>query len=279
MWLCGSAVAEPSLEHNGTMRWKIDAPWFGGWSGLEISNGGTRMSVISDRGRLLNAVLERSSGRLTGVGVINETRLNSASGARLRKKNSDVEGIAIDSDGTAFVSFEHRHRIMEIDLQNGRTTNQIKLPFANALGANAGVEALAIGPDGTLFAVAEQSPAGDAPFPLYAYASGQWRISAYIPQRGPFLPVGADFDPYGRLWLLERATTPLGFRSRIRMFVLDSSSAREYMLMTSIPARYDNLEGISVWPDPHGQLHVSMISDDNFFRLQRTHIVEYVVQE
>jgi hypothetical protein len=147
------------------------------------------------------------------------------------------------------------------------------------LGDNAGVEALAIGPDGTLFALPEKAPDAGKPFPLYAYQNGDWRIAARIPQRGPFVPVGADLDPSGRLWLLERAATPLGFRSRVRMFVLDPANAREYTLMTSFPARFDNLEGISVWQDAQGQLHVTMISDDNFFRIQRTQIVEFTVVE
>lgn len=277
--LCGSALAEPTLRSNGVLRWQLDAPWFGGWSGIEVSEQGRRMIVISDRGQLLDAVLRRSGGEITGVGVRNTVRLGRASGGRLRNKAGDAEGLAVADDGNAFVSFEHRHRIMQLDLATGRTSGRINLPFASALGNNSGVEALAIGPDGTLYALAEKAPTGDQPFPLYAYAKGEWRIAAQIPQRGPFVPVGADFDPYGRLWLLERTATPLGFRSRVRLFVLDPAAPREYTMMTSIPARYDNLEGISLWQDARGRLHLTMISDDNFFRIQRTQIVEYLVRE
>ena len=168
---------------------------------------------------------------------------------------------------------------MRVDLATGRTYDRIKLPFENTLGDNSGVEAMAIGPDGTLYAITETAPAGGQPFPLYAYTNGQWRVSARIPQRGPFVSVGADIDSKGRLWLLERATTPLGFRTRVRLFVIDPRAPREYTVLTTIPACHDNLEGISVWDDPRGQMHVTMISDDNFFQLQRTQIVEYTVRE
>jgi hypothetical protein len=277
--LCGNVVAEPSLRLNGVMRWQLDAPWFGGWSGIEITDQGNGMTVVSDRGHLVDASLQRATGQLSGISVRSSNRLTNASGVRMGKRASDAEGLAIAPDGTAYLSFEHRHRIMQLDLGTGRTSGKIGLPFANQLGQNSGVEAVAIGADGTIYALAEEAPAAGQPFPLYAYANKKWHIAARIPQRGPFVPVGADFDPAGRLWLLERALTPLGFRSRVRMFVLDAENALEHTLLTTIPARYDNLEGISVWEDADGQLHVTMISDDNFFRIQRTQIVEYIVEE
>ncbi|MEH6740141.1 MAG: esterase-like activity of phytase family protein, partial [Sulfitobacter sp.] len=164
-------------------------------------------------------------------------------------------------------------------LMTGRTSGRINLPFKDTMGENSGVEALAISADGTLFAMAEQAQSGGAPFPLYAYKNGAWRVSAHIPRRGPFRPVGADFDTKGRLWLLERAVTPLGFRSRIRLFIIDPNAPSEHTLLTTIPARYDNLEGISVWNAKDGQMHVTLISDDNFMHILRTQIVEYTVAE
>lgn len=261
------------------MRWKINAPWFGGWSGIEVTDNGAQMTVISDRGQLLRARLRRSNGVLTGVSVQSTTQLGRSGGGRLRKKASDAEGLAIADSGRAFVSFEHRHRVMQADLATGRTRGRIALPFQNALGNNAGIEALAVGPDGTLFAVAEQPAPDGGPFPLYAYSGGKWRVSARIPKRGPFVPVGADFDSKGRLWLLERAATPLGFRNRVRMFVIDPRAPREVDVLTTIPGHYDNLEGISVWDDPSGQMRITMVSDDNFMRVLRTQIVEYTVRE
>ena len=279
VWLCGGALAEPSLRADGALRWQLTAPWFGGWSGLEVRDQGTRMTVVSDRGHLLEAELLRTAqGRIGAVSVQRATRLGRSTGGRLRKKASDAEGLAIGRDGRAFVSFEHRHRIMEVDLATGRTSGRIALPFQNTLSDNAGIEALAIRDDGTLFALAEQPPQRGASYALYAYADRRWRVTARIPHRGPFVPVGADFDSKGRLWLLERTATPLGFRSRIRLFAF-APQPREYTLLTTIPARFDNLEGISVWDDARGRTRITMISDDNFLVLQRTQLVEYLVRE
>jgi hypothetical protein len=277
--LCASVQAEPSLKQNGALRWERPEPWFGGWSGIEITDNGSQMTVISDRGQVTQTRLQRSNGRISGIGVLSSKRLGKSAGGPLHKKANDAEGLAIASDGTAFVSFEHRHRIMRTNLATGLTGGRIELPFKNAMGDNSGVEALAINADGTLLAVAEQPQDGGGPFPLYAYKNGAWRVSAHIPRRGPFRPVGADFDAKDRLWLLERAVTPLGFRSRIRLFIIDPSTPREYTLLTTIPAHYDNLEGISVWNDEDGQMHVTLISDDNFMRILRTQIVEYTVSE
>jgi hypothetical protein len=41
----------------------------------------------------------------------------------------------------------------------------------------------------------------------------------------------------------------------------------------------DNMEGISVWRDGDGRTRVTLISDDNFFPLQQTMLVEYVLAE
>lgn len=261
------------------MRWKLDAPWFGGWSGIEITGNGTEMTVLSDRGHLVEATLLRQRGSISGVILDSSNRLTKSSGGRMSKIGSDSEGLAIDDNGRAHISFEHRHRIMATNLGNGRTSNRIDVPFKNTMKDNSGIEALAVGPDGTLFAIAETPPSGGKPYPLYAYQNGKWRISARIPQRGSFVPVGADFDSRGRLWLLERTVTPLGFRSRIRLFDFQPGAAREYVMLTTIPARFDNLEGISVWDDPSGRMHLTMISDDNFLPIQRTQIVEYRIIE
>jgi hypothetical protein len=38
---------------------------------------------------------------------------------------------------------------------------------------------------------------------------------------------------------------------------------------------HDNLEGISVWQTPAGELIMTLVSDDNQRRFQRTELVEY----
>ena len=81
-------------------------------------------------------------------------------------------------------------------------------------------------------------------------------------------------------YLLERGFTGFGFRSRVRRFELSAHGfGPEETLFESPVWRHDNLEGIGVWRDGAGQIVLTMISDDNFFAIQRTELVEYIVPE
>ena len=49
----------------------------------------------------------------------------------------------------------------------------------------------------------------------------------------------------------------------------------EQTLFETPMGMFDNLEGLSVWRDATGALRATMISDDNFFFLQQTQIIEF----
>ena len=115
------------------------------------------------------------------------------------------------------------------------------------------------------------------PFPVYRY-DGTWRIPFHLPRRGDFLPVGMDFGPDGKLYLLERHFSGLSFSSRIRRFDLRGDRVtREEVLLTTAGGRFDNLEGIALWQTPGGETRITLISDDNFKFFQRTELVEFAV--
>ncbi|MEM6304311.1 MAG: esterase-like activity of phytase family protein [Pseudomonadota bacterium] len=274
----GAAGAEPRLRETSRLVWRIDASWFGGISGLELSDGGTAAILITDRGSLVTARIGRENDALKRVDLLTRNLLASTGGTPFRGKSADAEGLALGAGGTLFVSFEHRHRVMRFE-PSGRAVTLPAHPDFIRFGENAGLEALALHPDGRLFCLPEELGSGARMFPLYAFDGQAWQITARIPARGPFLPVGADFDASGRLYLLERATTPLGFRSRIRRFDLNPALATEEELFRSTPGRYDNLEAIALWQDPAGQQRVTVIADDNFLPIQRTQIVDFVLEE
>ncbi|MGB5865262.1 MAG: esterase-like activity of phytase family protein, partial [Sulfitobacter sp.] len=238
IFLSGSSGwADPVLQFKSAVSWTLDTPWFGGWSSIELGSNGTELTIISDRGQILRADIERSSGGQTQITVRNTVRLKNERVGQSGKKSNDAEGLAIGPGGRAFISFEHAHRIMQVDLDTGKTCCRIVLPFTRNLQPNKGIEALAINPDGLLHAIAERTPKGSATFPLYRYANDSWQIIAQITKRGPFLPVGADFDAAGRLWLLERAVTPVGFRNRIRLLTLTADTVTERTILTTLPGR------------------------------------------
>ncbi len=274
-----AAQAEQGLRVMSNVIWAQNDAWFGGFSGIEISNDGATMTVVSDKGRIVRAkMLRDTSGTLSAIQVTSSVAMTDPSGRFLKGNHTDAEGLAQDAQGSLFVSFEHKHRVMRINPATGRTAPLPQSPDYNLFGPNAGLEALAVHPDGRLFALPEAADRAGF-FPVYALDGESWRIVARIRKRGPFLPVGADFDRDGRLYLLERTVTPLGFRSRIRRFDLDAAALGELTLFSTTPARFDNLESLSVWTDPHGKTRLTAISDDNFLPIQRTQIVEFTLTE
>jgi len=280
VFLSSSASAggdKASLTIDSEFIWEHPANWFGGLSGVEILADGQTMVIVSDRGRIIEAELLRTNGLLTSVTITHSVALRDETGKILVKPFSDAEGLAVSKDGKIYISFEGQHRVATLDLRTGVTVLMAPFPKANLLADNGGFEALAINPDGAVMAVPEQFPA--TTFPLFAYRNSEWTIAAEIPKRGPFLPVGADFDENGRFYLLERAVTPLGFRTRVRRFDFNGASPQETTLMQSLPSRFDNLEGISVWQDASGKTHLTLVSDDNFLPIQKTQIVEFSVSD
>jgi hypothetical protein len=142
---------------------------------------------------------------------------------------------------------------------------------------NAALEALAIAPDGMLYTLPEQTAQHDQPFPVYRFRNDQWENTLTIPREGSFLPVGADFGPDGRFYLLERDFRGLsGFASRLRRFTLTDAGFVDAKTLLETPVGlHDNLESVSIWRDAAGHLTASMVSDDNFNLLLRTEIAEY----
>ncbi|MDQ7070989.1 MAG: esterase-like activity of phytase family protein [Rhodobacterales bacterium] len=273
----GSATAQNLARFLGSYEWTSEAEGFGGFSGLELSSDGRGFVAISDRGQITRGHIIRDSEEIVRVTFDPLQPLVDVAGAPLIGKDADAEGIAVDSNGRVFVSFElGQHVYAYGDLAEPA----VKLPqhadFPNMI-KNSGLEALAIDRNGQLYTLPERSGHKARAFPVYRYHAGKWDIPFRIPRVDDFLPVGADFGPDGWFYLLERDFTGLGFRSRVRRFDVrdDRINAVEVLLETST-GTHDNLEGLAVW-EAEGEIRLTMISDDNFKFFQRTELVEYAV--
>ena len=253
-------------------RWIEDDPRFGGLSAIEITDNGTRLTAISDRAMFVRArILRDDNGDITGVTDTQFTALQPATG----RQPPDSEGIA-QKDGITFVSVEASHRILRFGDITTRPTALPQHPDFAGLQPNSSLEALAIDAQGTLYTIPERSGRMTRPFPVYRFRDGAWDIPFTIPRRGEFLISGADIGPDGRLYLLERHFTGLGFQTRVRRFDLNGGS--EETLFTTTTGTHDNLEGISIWTSPKG-LRMTLVSDDNFRFFQRTELVEYHISD
>ncbi|MFT4149915.1 MAG: esterase-like activity of phytase family protein [Paracoccaceae bacterium] len=276
--LNGEGAAEDS-GFIGRFVWRSDQVKFGGYSSIDLRDGGARFIAVTDRGWWSHGRLIRDAqGRITGIDAAPQARLKNTDGKPLRGYPSDAEGLAVAPDGTAFLSFEGPARVWRFPGGLDGLPEPLPSPreFA-AMPKNEGLEALAIGPDGALYTLPEDSRS-TRPFPLYRFRDGKWDVAFRISRAGLYVPVGADVGPDGRLYVLERAfTSPLtGFSSRIRRFDLSSTgeTAGETLLVTP-HFRFGDLEGISVWRDAANGLRATMIADDNFSMFLSTEIVEY----
>ncbi|MCO6383680.1 esterase-like activity of phytase family protein [Oceanicola sp. 502str15] len=257
---------------------------FGGFSGIEVSDDGTRFWALSDRAALAEGRLVRNgAGRLTGVEITGHSRLTDPDGHAVNGYESDAEGLARRADGRFYVSFEGYHRIWtwrgEDIMQGGEAAWLPRHPDFKTLQNNSALEALAISPDGALYTLPERSGSYSTPFPVYRYAEGAWAKVGAVERQGEWLPVGADFDDRGRLTLLWRHFTGYGFSSRITRHEMTGSIWPARVLYETNPLTHGNLEGLSLWRDADGQLRAVMVSDDNFKGYQRSEIVEVLLPD
>jgi hypothetical protein len=247
--------------------WFETDPAFGGFSAIELHDGGETFTAVSDRGHWAKGALVRQDGRLAAVTLIALGPLLGVEGRPLDGEDVDAEGLAVDAEGRFYVSFEAFHRIRRYDAIDARPEAVPRNPHFRRLQANSGLEALAIDADGTLYAIPERSGAEARPFPVHRLRDDAWDRSLRLPRSGTFLVAGADFGPDGRLYLLERDFEWLGgFATRIRRFALGEGGfdAGETLLETDFGSP-DNFEGVSVWRDAEGATRVTLIADDNFF--------------
>lgn len=274
--LFGAVPAWSEATLIGRYIWNDSATNFGGISGIEVSSDGQSFTAIGDRGIILSGYFHRENGAITGISRGAISRLLHPDGSRLRHALRDSEGLAIGPGGTAFIAFEGRHRVWAYPTHNGAPTRLPRHPDFREMQGNSSLEALAIGPDGSLYTMPERSGLQSRPFPVYRYRNGRWDQPFSIPRRGKFLIVGADVGPDGRLYVLERDFTGFGFRSRVRRFDLRGGS--EEFVFQSGNATHGNLEGISIWRAPDG-LRMTMVADDNFRFFQQTEVVEYHISD
>ena len=269
--------AAAELEHLQTFQWTYNDTAFGGLSGLWVSPDGSRIASISDRGHYAEGRIERTDGRITDIQVDRFEPLPGRDKPTVTGILRDAEGLAIDSNGRRFVSFEGNPRIWRYDTFTTKPEWTHKWDRFWKLQRNSGLEALAIDADDTIYAIPERSGKWERPFPVYRLKNGAWDDQLRLPREGKFLVVGADFGPDGKLYLLERQFEWIGgFRNRIRRFSMNATGfdVGETLLETRVSG-YDNLEGISVWTDLKGDTIVSLVSDDNFSVFQSSQIVEF----
>lgn len=271
-------VLADTAQFVSSYTWPAQTKDHGGFSGIEVSDDGKRFTVIGDRGAIVEGVFIRENQVIRGV-KSTLRKIKNRQNMPLSKRQSDAEGLAIHSDGRVYISFEHRHRVWDYQQIDSIAQKLPKHRDFKRFSGNDGLEALAIAPDGTLYALPEKTTKSG--LKIYRYRDGKWKIPFRIPATKGFKPVGADFGPDGRFYLLERNFKGVfGFENRVRRFDISGNNISRGEVVLQTPAgRHGNLEGIALWRDAGGNIRLTLVADDNFNYFQRSEFVEYRLQE
>jgi len=278
--LLGSAAAgAPRAEFVGHFAWKVADDKFGGISGLELADDGTSFTVLSDRGRVFAGQFVRDeAGSVIGADIASSAALAEPTGNAVHDKGRDSEGLATLPDGGLAVSFELHDRVT-LQASAGDPAKVFPVPHLERFEENSTIEALAIDQADTLWGLTEGEV--DGAHAVVRLRDGNWLPELSLPAEGTWRPVGADFAPDGRLYVLERDFWPLvGFMSRILRFSpTETGLGPAEVLFDSRAGSFSNLEGLAVWRDASGSTRLTLVGDNNFLPFLLTDVVDMRVVE
>jgi hypothetical protein len=267
----------PGVTFQGRFLWQEPDAVFGGLSGLDVDADGRGFLALGDRGVLWQGRFRRDgAGQIIAIENLSQFTLSDGAGQPLQRAQADSEGLARGPDGTIYVAFEQRGNTRVSAYSSPDAPERIlpHHPDFDQFPPNESLEALAADANGVLYTIPE-TPQNGA-FAVYRFAGDAWQIAGRIPQRGPFVPVAADFGPDGQFYLLERHFQFPFFANRISRIQTGQWDRPQIVLEMPL-GRFDNHEGLSVTHAPDGRIRLSLISDDNFNRFQSTEILEFLL--
>lgn len=267
---------------------------FGGLSGLAMAPGGKTLTAINDRGEWLRMELERDlAGRPTGVAAASMTPILGVNGRPVAATNytSDSEALARLANGDMLVAFERRNRVLRFPAGTDLSVARPRL-FGFRAGSRRfvqahGLEAMA-GLAGGGVLIVEENRRGDA-----ASFVG-WRIgpkggapkTVRYTTLGAFKPTGLARLDGGDLLMLERRFSLLGgFASRVVRLAAKTLDGKaplrgdDEIIRLQAPGLSDNFEAIDAVPRAGGGHDVYLLSDDNFNFLQRTLLLQFILEK
>lgn len=269
-------------------------PRFGGFSGLWRSSDGATLLAVSDNGDWFAADIREDDRGIAGVDSAVMAPMLDPQGVPLgATEHFDVESLAV-ADGIAYVATERTNALMRFDLREDRLTARAEMlatpPPMREWPGNRGPEGLAIAPAaspaaGAIVAVAERSRRG-ADAPTQGVLIGGPLPGAFDVARSEGYDVtDMAFLDDGDLLLLERRYRI--FRdvgARIRRIAgadlrPDALLDGPVIFEAGAAHQIDNMEGMATHRARDGALVVTLISDDNFSILQRTLLLEFVLEE
>ncbi len=292
--LKGFDLQDPAKRHFGVLEYQgglvltSSSKLFGGISALRVQPDGERFLALTDHGFWLR-------GRIVYRGEcplgITDAEMAPILGAEVTSSRPpDTESIAQDG-GIVYVGIERSNSILRLDygkqglLAKGRAIEVP--PGIKTLPANQGLEAMVFVPrggplGGTLIAISEYGL--DELGNIKAFLIGGPSPGVFtIKRTGGYAISDAALLPDGDLLVLERQyLVEKGLAVRIRSIPMTDVKPEALVdgpvLIEAVGHfQIENLEGLSVHRAPSGKILLTLISDDNFWPIQRTILLQFAL--
>lgn len=280
-----------ALEFRGGLILTSSDRRFGGLSAFRVAPDGARFLALSDRGDWFRGRIVYRDGRPIGLDAVETAPVLGPDGRPVAARRwFDTESLA-EINGTLYVGIERANQILRFEYaRDGLAARGVPIavpPGVRALVHNGGLECLVAPPRGqplagTLIAISEKSL--DEQGNMRAFLIGGSRPGHFAVLRS------ADFDvtdcavtPRGDLLILERRfSLALGVAMRIRrmpLTLIAPGALVDGPVLIEADGAYqiDNMEGLSVHRNAAGEIILTLISDDNFSRLQRTLLLQFAL--
>lgn len=260
---------------------------FGGLLGIEFRKGQDSFIAITDKARFITAEIMRDEDRITGITRATLTRTRNSSGKIITgARDKDAEAITLTPDNQILLGYERNDRIAVFNEKNhkliqdrrSKTINLNEYEFPN----NKGVEALVISstPE-TLLVFTEHALNKQGNHRAFSITNNEITEFAIKVPDG-YSITDAALLPDNRLILLERYYSIFtGPYMRIRRFEVPDLIAKDQLLegetLMQANSNYeiDNMEGLAITTMKDGSNRLTLVSDDNFSKDQRTILIEF----
>jgi len=255
---------------------------FGGLSGLHVAPDG-HVTSVSDNGYFVEFDVVEESGELRDATRLKVEQMQDTAGRPLaRSRDRDAEELVVLPDGRRLVVFERDVRLGIFPPGSARAERFIPLPGL-VPPTNRAIEAMVRFADDRLLLIAEGKGEEAGVRRAWIGRPGAWQSLDYVPDDNEDVS-GAALLPDGDLLVLERSFTIIpGFGNRLKRVPaasMEPGARLEGTLLLHLvpPWLNDNFEGVAVRV-ANGRTSIYLISDDNYFALQRTLLLKFDLPE
>jgi hypothetical protein len=280
-----------ALEFRGGLALTSTYVPFGGISALHMEPDGEHFLGVSDEGSWLRGRIVYRDGKPAGIADTEMAPLLGADGKPLAARGwYDAESLT-ELDGQFYIGLERVEQIVRFDIRrDGLLARGEPIPVPadfKTLTYNKSLECLAAPPKdstlaGTLIVITEHSLDTAGNHRGFLLKGGEF--GRFSDKRSD------DFDvtdcaimPPNDLLLLERHFSPArGIVMRIRRIPLNDFKPGALvdggaLIVADLGYQIDNLEGIGIHRNAHGETILTLVSDDNFSVLQRNLLLQFAL--